>query len=203
MLAESSASEQRDALLTVLLELERHVGGAGWDAPPRLFALVLTDLLVSEEPALAADLGLRTTAEGAPPSALTAIEQEDFVAGEDLIGALAELGWPDTVAGCALSAERTFLPAGLEAELPPDPVAAAAYVAGHPGRQEVRVVVGALRGSSAVPGVQHGVARLRSHPAELLAADRMVPALGEALAHTLAAAGTGDGPAGERHGEQS
>lgn len=174
------ATDQQEALLSALIELERHVGSAGWDAPPRLFALVQTDVFAAAEPALAAELGLRTTAEGAAPAALTAIEQEDFVPTGDLLGDLAALEWPATVFGCALSAERTFLPAGQEGDLPEDPAAAAAYVAAHPARQDIRVVVGADRA-----GNVHGVARLVSAPNELLGAADLVPGLGAALAHTL------------------
>ena len=173
--------EHRDALLAALVDLERHVGTAGWDQQPRLFALVLTDVFAEAEPALAAELGLRTTAQGAPPGALTAVEQEEFVASGDLLADLASLEWPQTVFGCAVSAERTFLPAGQEGELPEDPAAAAAYVAAHPARQDIRVVVGADRA-----GHVHGVARLVSQPDELLGAEDLVPGLGSALAHTLA-----------------
>lgn len=174
------ADDQREALLAAVIELERHVGAAGWDAPPRLFALVPTDFFAAAEPALAAELGLRTTADGAPPAALTAVEQEEFATTGDLLADLATLEWPDTVFGCALSAERTFLPAGQEGDLPEDPAAAAAYVAAHPARQDIRVVVGADRA-----GHVHGVARLVSAPEELLGAADLVPGLGAALAHTL------------------
>ena len=175
-----AGGEQRDALLAALVDLERHVGSSGWDQQPRLFALVLTDVFARAEPALAADLGLRTSADGAPAGALTAIEQEDFVASGDLLGDLEQLEWPETVFGCALSAERTFLPAGHEGDLPDDPAAAAAFVAGHPARQDIRVVVGADRA-----GHVHGVARLVSRPEELLGAEDLVPGLGAALADTL------------------
>jgi hypothetical protein len=172
--------EQRDALVAALIDLERHVGAGGWDQPPRLFALVLTDVLAAAEPALALELGLRTTADGAPPGALTAIEQESFVTTGDLLADLAALEWPETVFGCAVSTERTFLPAGAEDEIPDEPAAAAAYVAAHPDKQEIRVVVGADRA-----GHRHGVARLVSAPNELLGGEDLVPGLGEALAHTL------------------
>ena len=174
------SQEQHDALVAALVDLERHVGAAGWDQPPRLFALVLTDVFAAAEPALAADLGLRTSAAGAAPGALTAIEQDGFTPSEDLVGDLAQLEWPETVFGCAVSAERTFLPAGAEADIPDEPAAAAAYVAAHPDRQEIRVVVGADRA-----GHTHGVARLVSRPEELLGAEDLVPGLGAALAHTL------------------
>ena len=172
--------EQRDALVAALVDLERHVGAGGWDQPPRLFALVLTDVLAAAEPALAADLGLRTTAEGGAPGALTAIEQESFATTGDLVADLDQLEWPETVFGCAVSAERTFLPAGAEEGLPDDAAAAAAYVAAHPDRQEIRVVVGADRA-----GHRHGVARLGSRPEGLLGGAGLGAGLGGALAHTL------------------
>lgn len=174
------SSEQHDALIAALIDLERHVGATGWDQPPRLFALVLTDVFAAAEPALAAELGLRTTADGAPPGALTAIEQESFSSSGDLVADLEQLEWPETVFGCAVSTERTFLPAGAEADLPEDADAAAAYVAAHPERQDIRVVVGADR-----VGHTHGVARLVARPEELLGAEDLVPGLGAALAHTL------------------
>ena len=174
------ASTVPSPLLTAAVDTERHVARVGWDQPPRLFALVLTDVFAAAEPGLAADLGLRTTADGAAPGALTAIEQESFASSDDLLADLAELEWPETVFGCAVSTERTFLPAGAEADIPDDPAAAAAYVAAHPERQEIRVVVVADRA-----GHTHGVARLVSRPEDLLGAEDLVPGLGAALAHTL------------------
>jgi hypothetical protein len=177
---QSDSAEQHDALVAALVDVERHVAAAGWDQPARLFALVLTDAFAAAEPELAADLQLRTTAAGGPPGALTAIEQEGFVATDDLVADLEQLEWPETVFGCAVSAERTFLPASLEVDLPDDPAAAAEFVASHPAREEIRVVVGADRA-----GNTHGVARLVSRPDELLGAADLVPGLGAALAHTL------------------
>ena len=175
------AGDRHDALVAALIDLEHHVGASGWEVPARLFALVLTDVLVEAEPALAASLGLRGTGAGGAPGALTAVEQDDFVAADDLVVALAGLEWPDTVFGCAVAAVRTFLPAALDVSLPTEPAAAAALVAAHPQREEIRVVVGVDR-----DGQRHGVARLRSQPDELLAGSDLVPGLVTALAHTLA-----------------
>jgi len=171
---------ESDALLVVLLELERHVATAGWERPPRLFALVRTHELLAAEPALADTLGLRGAQAGGPADALTAVEQEEFTATDDLVADLAGIAWPSGVSGCAVALERTFLPAGLEDDVPDDPAAAGAFVAAHPRRQEIRVVVGVDRA-----GYRRGLARLRSHPEELLAADDLVPDLAAALAHTL------------------
>ena len=59
-----------DPLSIVALDTERHVAGAGWDQPPRLFALVRTAMLVQREPQLLTKLSIADQA----PDALTAIE---------------------------------------------------------------------------------------------------------------------------------
>lgn len=183
---------RREALVAALVELEQHVGASGWDQPPRLFALVDTDTLVATEPDLAAHLGLQASTETGIAGALTSIEQEHFDPGDDIAGALQQMMWPPNVTGCAVSLERSFLPAGSEDDIPADPEAAAAFVAGHPGRQDVRVVVGAVRpgpGHRVGVGEQrilsHGVARLVSRPDDLLGGAELVPGLAELVEHTL------------------
>ncbi len=170
-----------DALIAALMELERHVGADGWDQAPRLFALVRTDEVIAAEPQLVEQLGLRGSADGGHPDALTAIEQDHFRPSEDLLADLEEILWPAAVYGCALSLESTFLPADVEAEIPDDPEQAAAFVTNHPDQQEMRVLVGVDRDAH-----HHGLARLRAHPEELLGAPELVPGLTEALTHTLA-----------------
>ena len=162
-----------DALVAALLEIERHVGTAGWDQPARLFALVPTDELLAAEPGLAAQLSAEY-----PAGHLSSVEQEGFHEGRDLMSALAHIAWPVTVAGCVLAVERSFLPAALEDDIPEE--GAAEFVAGHPERHDVRVVTGALR-----QGSRHSIARLRSNPTELLGGESMVPGLAAALAATL------------------
>lgn len=179
-----------DALVAALVELEHHVGEAGWDQPARLFALVRTDELIAAEPELAAHLGLRSSAEGHPPNALSSIEQDDFrtigtgegpAASESALDqVLGRLTWPDAVAGCALAVERTFLPARFEADLPDDPEAAEKFVAEHPERQDLRLVVGVLRG-----GAAHCFARLVSNPEDLLSGPDLAPGVVSVLAATL------------------
>jgi hypothetical protein len=178
--ATGEADPGQIALMAALLELERHIREGGWDQPPRLFALVPTDELIATEPELAVSLGLRGSSDGAPADGLTAIEQDGFSSGGDLFDDLAALEWPPSVFGCAVSVERTFLPPSAEDDIPDEPAAAAAFVAQHPERQDVRVLVAVDRA-----GHQHGVARLVSQPDELLAADNLVPGLVSALTHTL------------------
>lgn len=179
-----------DALIAALVELEQHVGAAGWDQPARLFALVRNEALLAAEPELAAHLGVRGSAQGHPADALSSIEQEDFRsvgAGEGAAASesalpevLARIAWPDSVDGCALTLERSFLPAQYEADLPPDPVEAERVVAAHPHRQDLRLVVGVLRG-----GATHALARLVSRPEELLSGPELAPGVASALAATL------------------
>lgn len=179
-----------DALIAALVELEHHVGEAGWDQPARLFALVRTDELIAAEPDLAAHLGLRTSAEGHPPDALSSIEQEEFrsVGGSQgdapsessLPEVLARITWPDAVAGCAIVLERSFLPAQFEAEVPEDPIAAERFVASHPQRQDLRLVAGVLRG-----GAAHCLARLVRNPEDLLSSPELAPGVVSALTATL------------------
>ncbi|MGA4507244.1 PPA1309 family protein [Propionibacteriaceae bacterium G1746] len=167
--------DANNVLIAALMDIERHVTSQGWDQPARLFALVRTDELVRNEPSLAAHL-----TQGNPDS-LSSIEQEDFHAGGDLPELLATLGrmsWPASVFGCALALERAFLAPQHESEIPqqnPDE-----FVANHPQRQDMRIVVGALR-----DGARYGVARLLSHPDDLLGTQELAPDLIDAVAGTL------------------
>ena len=161
-------------LIACLFDVERHVSSLGWDQPTRLFALVPTGELLEAEPLLRGRLP-----EGSPDS-LSAVEQDEFVAGEDLKERLEGITWPASVEGCAIALERSFLPREREAEIPGDATEGARFVAAHPERMDVRVVVGVLR-----DGSRHGLARLVSNPDELLGAEDLVPGLTEALARTL------------------
>jgi len=161
-------------LIACLMDVERHVTSAGWHQPSRLFALVTTSTLLEVEPQL------RGRVPEGSPDALTAIEQDEFHAGEDLFERLGTIFWPETVEGCAIALERSFLPPRYETDLPEDPEAAAEFVAKHPERTDVRVVVGVLR-----EGTKHGLARLVSNPDDLLGAEDLVPGLAEALLDTF------------------
>lgn len=165
------------ALAAALLEIERYVGRHGWDQPARLFALVPTHELVAAEPSLADQL---LAGRDVPEDALSSIEQEDFAHGDDPLEALVRLGWPSAVAGVALAMERALLEARHEGAIPADPGEAESFVANHPDRRDVRLVVGVLR-----DGSRHGVARLRDHPDELVGGQDLVPGLADALARTL------------------
>lgn len=162
----------------VVLDLERHAAQEGWDAEPRLFALVETAALRGTEPEFAEKLGLP-----AEVDTIAALEQPPLPGQDSLEVALASIAWPETVSGCAVIVERIVLPPGAEDDLPSgDPDEEAAYVADHPDRQDVRVVVGVLR-----DGSRHSALRLRDHDddAEVLSGPDLVPMLADALAATF------------------
>jgi hypothetical protein len=164
------------ALEGAAAEIEAHVGAAGWDRPPTLFALVHTEQLAADEPDLAARLRIDPDAR-----ALTPIEQESLPDGP-LDEALARIAWSDEVVGCALSQEIVLLPPDAQDALGDD--AAPEEVAAHPERREARLVAAVLRnGSSAV------VLRLRgsagSDDDDLLTGPDLAPNLAAALLSTL------------------
>ncbi|QHA09882.1 hypothetical protein GQF42_28585 [Streptomyces broussonetiae] len=169
-------------LTRAVLEIDEYVSGLGWDQPARLFALVDTARLRSQEPSLAAQLGLENESE---TTGLTPIEQDELPAGKPLDDFLGTIAWPDAVAGCALSVERLMLPPSAEAQVPQNLSDAklAQWVAQHPERQEVRMTVAVLR-----DGSRESALRLREKdsPSEVLTGPDLVPGLADALSATFA-----------------
>ncbi|MFG1998920.1 PPA1309 family protein [Spirillospora sp. NPDC048911] len=161
----------------VVLDLERHSAQEGWDAAPKLYALVQSAELRHAEPDLADELGLPADAD-----TLAALEQPALPEEGAVEDALATIAWPEAVAGCALVIERVVLPPEAEEEIPEDEKEAAAWAAEHPKREDVRMVVGVLR-----DGTRHSALRLRRHDAddEVLVGPDLVPALAEALVATF------------------
>lgn len=163
-----------DAFLeSAAAEIEAHVGLAGWDRRPTLFALVRAAQFIADEPDKAAGLGL----DQSQGDALTPIEQEPLPEG-DLDAALARISWPASVAGCALSQEIVILPPSAESGLD-SPDAAAA----HPDRREARLVVAVLRN-----GASAALLRLRGGEGveeQLLTGEDLAPNLAGALVATL------------------
>jgi hypothetical protein len=169
----TSGGTADEGLPTAVLEIERHAAEAGWDQPPRLFALVETARLLEREPHLAASLG---------ESVLTPVEQEGVGAGGALEDQLTGISWPDTVHGCAALVERVVLPPQAESEVPDEPDSAASYASEHPDRQEVRIVAAATR-----TGASYCALRMRAHDTDeaVLAGPDLVPGLVELVRATL------------------
>ncbi|MGW5458231.1 PPA1309 family protein [Streptomyces sp. NPDC003996] len=168
-------------LTRAVLEIDEYVSGLGWDQPARLFALVDTARLRTQEPALAAQLGLE---DESASTGLTPIEQDEIPSGKPLDEFLGTIAWPDAVVGCALSVERLMLPPSAEAQVPENLSEAklAQWVADHPERQEVRMTVAVLR-----DGGRESALRLREKdsPTEVLTGPDLVPGLAAALAATF------------------
>ncbi|MFE7777742.1 PPA1309 family protein [Streptomyces sp. NPDC057445] len=168
-------------LTRAVLEIDEYASGLGWDQPARLFALVDTAQLRTQEPGLAAQLGLD---EGDTAAPLTPVEQDEVPSDTPLDEFLATIAWPDAVAGCALTVERLMLPPSAEASVPEglDEAGLAKWVAGHPDRQEVRMTVAVLR-----DGARESALRLREKdsPNEVLTGSDLVPGLAEALSATF------------------
>ncbi|MES9538380.1 MULTISPECIES: PPA1309 family protein [unclassified Actinomadura] len=161
----------------VVLDLERHSAQEGWDGTPRIYALVRSSELRRAEPELAEQLGLDPATD-----TLAALEQPALPDQAGIEDALATIAWPDAVEGCALVMERIVLPPEAEDEIPEDEAEAAEFAASHPGREDVRMIVGVLR-----DGARHAALRLRRHDTEdeVLSGPDLVPALAEALAATF------------------
>jgi hypothetical protein len=172
-----------DSLTRAVLETERHVAGAGWDQPTRLFALVRTAALLTKEPELAASLfpDAAQAAEG-DPDHLTAVEQDDLPTPESLETMLAQMAWGPDVAGVALTVERVVLPAEAEADVPDDADAALTYLMQHPSRADVRIAVGVLRDGQSVCALRQ---RQHDDPGSVAVGPDLVPGLVAALKATL------------------
>ncbi|MEU0113331.1 PPA1309 family protein [Streptomyces bobili] len=168
-------------LTRAVLEIDEYASGLGWDQPARLFALVDTARLRTQEPGLAAQLGL---ADAPETTGLTPIEQDEVPTDKPLDEFLATIAWPDAVVGCALTVERLMLPPSAEAQVPQGLSEAklTQWVAGHPDRQEVRMTVAVLR-----DGARDSALRLRQKdsPTEVLTGSALVPGLAEALSATF------------------
>ncbi|HSI93495.1 MAG TPA: PPA1309 family protein [Jiangellaceae bacterium] len=172
-------SAHAQQLTRAVTEIERHAAGRGWDQPPRLYALAPTEELIRREPGLAVRLGAGTGA--VQSEGLTPVEQE--LPDRSLEDVLATITWPDTVTGCALVVERIVLPPDAEQTMPDDPDDAVTWAQNHPGRTDVRIVVGVLR-----DGSRSSVLRVRGHDddTDLIHDPDFSPDLGAALAETLA-----------------
>lgn len=166
-------------LEAIAAEIEEFAAAGGWDTAPTLFALVPTRILLADAGA-AAVIGA-APGDDVADTALTPIAQDELPEGP-LDDALAQIGWPPEVEGCALSQQIVMLPPSAEASLADDLNATTA--AEHPERREARLVVAVLRS-----GQSAAVLRLRgSGPGqdELLTGAHLAPNLVTALAATLA-----------------
>jgi hypothetical protein len=170
-------SESPSPLARAVQEVEAHAHEAGWDTPPRLFAMVPTDELLAREPALTGHVGVDATVAA---GTLTPVEQDQLPLDRPLEETLLNIIWPAEVTGCAVALERLTLPSSAEAGMPEDPLQAQEYAAQHPDRQEVRMAVGVSR-----DGTRHCILRVRTHDGALIQGPDLVPELVRLLQATF------------------
>ena len=168
-----------------MTETEAHVAAFGWDQPVRVFALVRTDEALAADPDIAELLDAATVEESrTDPELLMVVEQEGLPAAADLEHLLAQLAWPESVHGAAISVERLVLPpaAQEEAEAITDAAQRLAFLQERPDREDIRMVVGVLRS-----GESWCALRSRTHDddASIYQGERLVPGLIEALEATF------------------
>lgn len=185
------------ALLSATLDIERHVATQGWDQPALLFALVPTDVVLAEQPELAAQLEV---AEGNAPDLMT-FEQPAPPDDEELDVFLSRIEWPEQIVGAALVIERIVLPPDAEADIAERPDAAAA-AREHPDARDMRIVAAVTRDGQRMtvlriratsPGQAQATSSTESTDGagastpedEVLTGPDLVPGLSEALLATF------------------
>ncbi|MFC2266582.1 MAG: PPA1309 family protein [Peptidiphaga sp.] len=170
------------AIEQAVREIDSHVARGGWDGPVRVFALVRSQVLAAD-PELAGHLPSDVSLQAAQrPESLFSVEQEGLPPAASVGDLLAQLAWPETVDGAAVSLERIAMPPEAEAEIPEDPAEAEAFASADPRRQDIRMVVGVMRDGSSWCTI-----RLRSHDedADVLGSPDLVPELVQALRATF------------------
>lgn len=165
------------ALHAAVDELVTELAAIGWGQPTRLFALVSSDLLLAEEPDLAAEIG-------AQPGTFTAIEQDGFDLTIPLPRMLERIAWPDGVLGAAVAAEQIVLPPSAEADLPTwaDSTEVAEAAAADDRATSLRIVAAVTR-----DGLEDTVFVVEGHDDPIRGGpdERLAPRLTESLALTF------------------
>ena len=163
-------------LTRAALETEAHVATDGWGQPARLFSLARNGELLRRQPALAAMLG------DVDPDEFSAIEQEGVIRGDDLEKALGHTAWPADVDGVALAVERIIVPPQAEIETFGRGGTNAQRLATHEQREDVRLLVAALRNGEIITLVRR---RAEDDDDKVAIGTNIAPGLVEALKATL------------------
>lgn len=174
---------RQDSIKEAVKEIESYVAGYGWDAPIRVFALIRSAEALADHPELSKELPADVSINAAEsPEALFSVEQEDLPRADSVDSLLAQLAWPDAVAGAAVTCERITLPPEAEDDIPEDPAAAEEFITNDPRREDVRMAVGVMRTGEAWCAL-----RMKSYDADdsVLGSADMVPELVEALRATF------------------
>lgn len=165
------------ALRRSVNEIAAELARVGWGQPTRLFSLVSSDLLLADEPEMAAEIG-------AEPGTFTAIEQEDFDREVPVERMLAGITWPAAVVGAAIALEQLVLPPSAERDLPgdADDAAVAAAAAADDRATALRIVAAVTR-----DGHTDTVFVVDGHPEPIRGRsnERLAPSLTAALSSTF------------------
>lgn len=180
--SESTFTPEQLTLAETVREIEMHVAQGGWDAPARVFALVRSLDALETSPELAEQLPDVAASAEQNPDHLLSIEQEGLPPAESLEELLGSLSWPDSVHGAAVTVERFILPPEAEDQMPEDPDDALAFLSEHPDRQEVRLVVAAMRGGPSWCAVR---SRQNDNAESVGLGPDLIPGLIEAVRATL------------------
>lgn len=151
------------------LETEAYVATEGWGQAPRLFSLARNGDLLRREPALRAVLG------DIDENEYSAVEQDDALATGELDEALGHLTWPADVDGVALAIERVIMA--------PDPDAARVGQLQQDNREDVRLLVAALRNGEIITLVRR---KKEDDNDKVAIGTNIAPGLVDALKATLA-----------------
>ena len=176
-------STRQESIKEAVQEIESYVATFGWDGPIRVFALIRSSEALSDHPELAdqlpSDVSLNAAASD---EALFSVEQEDLPPADSIEVLLAQLAWPEAVAGAAITCERITLPPEAESEIPEDPAQAELFITKDSRRQDVRMAVGVMR-----TGESWCALRLKAYDDDesVLGSVDLVPELVEALTSTF------------------
>lgn len=175
-------STKNESIRQAVQEIESYVAAFGWDAPIRVFALIRSAEALAEHPELVDQLPSDVSISAArSDDALFSVEQEDLPPANSIESLLAQLAWPEAVAGAAVTCERITLPPEAESEIPADAAAAEDFISTDPRRQDVRMAVGVLR-----TGESWCTLRLKDYDDDsVLGSPDLIPELVEALTATF------------------
>lgn len=168
------------AIANTAYNIDRELAGLGWDQAPALFALVKTANLLEQD--IPEEVRISASQQVADdPNHYTAVLQDIDT---DLLEKLPQIWWPENVDGTAVAIERVVLPPSAEADIPADPKARDEFLANHPDRDEVRVVVAVLRDGESWCTLR---ARSADTASKVAGGAMLVPDLVKALWHTFEA----------------
>jgi len=174
---------RQESIKEAVREIEHYVAGYGWDGPIRVFALIRSAEALADHPELSEELPADVSLNAAESEeSLFSVEQEELPPADSVESLLAQLAWPEGVAGAAVTCERITLPPEAEADIPTDPAEAEQFLATDERREDVRMAVGVMRS-----GESWCALRMKSFDADdsVLGSVDLVPELVEALRHTF------------------